>query len=488
MSERLPYEEQLAQQLNDLPLPDENMAWADMKRRLDDDDDKGIIPIWLRGCGFWGLLAVILLAIGWWIVRPDKWWKKEQATENIKTTENEKSRTNTAIRLNTEDSGRNVEGPVQGKAGRKNTSITSSIDSLQIPANDQSTRSLQKKDEIVLKTINNIPTRNSKSNAKTPTLIQEDGKKQLKKKNERQVNDNVDRSVQRRGINKDEKKDIEIKNNPVNTGKDPGVATTTVPPNKKDSVVAPTLIDPVLKKDSISAAKTNEVKKDSSKPKSISFSAGLAMHQLVPIDGQKLNPYNSAGRKGSVADYIPSVVARMYKNDKWFLQLEFRYGAPQYSGDLLYEQKIKNDSIGTTPFTTITSSKLKKTFYHQLPFTFNYFISKDWSVGAGVVWNKFINAVSQQDVMRRNNSTQVIDSAGNKIITDKNDSVFKKSYFQAMFETQYRWRRFSLGAKYSFGLQPYIRFSLPGGVQGQERNKSLQVFLRYELWRSKPKK
>jgi hypothetical protein len=56
-----------------------------------------------------------------------------------------------------------------------------------------------------------------------------------------------------------------------------------------------------------------------------------------------------------------------------------------------------------------------------------------------------------------------------------------------VFETQYRWKRFSLGARYSFGLQPYIVFTLPGGTQQRERNKSLQVFLRYEIWKSKAK-
>jgi hypothetical protein len=178
----------------------------------------------------------------------------------------------------------------------------------------------------------------------------------------------------------------------------------------------------------------------------------------------------------------------MYKNDKWFLQLEFRYGAPQYTKDLLYQQNFKNDSIGGVQFTTITASKLKKTFYHQLPLTFNYFILPDWSIGTGVVWNKFVSAVSQEEVNRKNNITQVIDSISNRIITDRNDTLFKKSYFQAVFETQYRWKRFSIGARYSFGLQPYIKFTLPGDIRREERNKSLQIFLRYELWKSKAKR
>ncbi len=57
MNERLPYEEELARQLNDLPLPDENISWEDMKRRLEeDDDDSVIIPPSKIGCLGYGLL------------------------------------------------------------------------------------------------------------------------------------------------------------------------------------------------------------------------------------------------------------------------------------------------------------------------------------------------------------------------------------------------------------------------------------------------
>src|SRR6266498_3576907 len=79
MNELLPYEEQLAQQWNDLPLPDENMAWADMKRRLDKDDDDGLIPVWLRGCALWGLVGILVLGLGWWFIHPEKWLENKKA-------------------------------------------------------------------------------------------------------------------------------------------------------------------------------------------------------------------------------------------------------------------------------------------------------------------------------------------------------------------------------------------------------------------------
>ena len=209
------------------------------------------------------------------------------------------------------------------------------------------------------------------------------------------------------------------------------------------------------------------------------------MHQLIPVDGQKLTPYNSQGRKGSLADYIPSVFGRMYRNDKWFLQAEFRYGAPQYEREVIYQQDNQLDTFNIT--NTITSAKLKKTFYHQLPVSFSYYVLPNFSIGGGFVWNRFQGAVSEQDVVQRTVSTGVdtVLSKGVILTSEKADSNFAKSYVQALVETQYTWKRFSLGARYSSGLQPYLKFTLPGGTQQKERNRSLQVFLRYELWRSK---
>src|SRR5512143_1156270 len=77
MSERLPYEEELVQKWDELSLPDENLAWADMKRRLDDDDDDRFVPIWLRGCALWGIAIVFLIGVGWWMFQPQKWFQKK---------------------------------------------------------------------------------------------------------------------------------------------------------------------------------------------------------------------------------------------------------------------------------------------------------------------------------------------------------------------------------------------------------------------------
>jgi hypothetical protein len=60
------------------------------------------------------------------------------------------------------------------------------------------------------------------------------------------------------------------------------------------------------------------------------------MHQQIPIAGQEWVTYNSLGRTGILSDYIPSINFRMEKQDLWFLQTEFRYGAPQHTKQFAY--------------------------------------------------------------------------------------------------------------------------------------------------------
>ncbi|MEO6230050.1 MAG: hypothetical protein ABJB11_15735 [Ferruginibacter sp.] len=212
--------------------------------------------------------------------------------------------------------------------------------------------------------------------------------------------------------------------------------------------------------------------------------AGLGMFQLIPVAGQKSNPYNASDRKNSLGDYIPSVYVRLYKDKKWFIQGEFRYGAPQYTRDVLFSQKGIFDSSAAT--LKLTNNRVQKTFYHQLPISFHYFLAPGFSLGAGFTFNKFTSAIVQQEVHRTSPVTLADTLISSGIFTQKKaDSNFVSTFLQAQVEMQYNWKRFSAGARYSFGLQPYIKFQLPGGGQSKESNRSLQLFLRYELWQSK---
>jgi hypothetical protein len=243
--------------------------------------------------------------------------------------------------------------------------------------------------------------------------------------------------------------------------------------------------DSLTKKEGPDTENFSKVKRDSVEKKEVYFSAGAGLQQLLPVAGQKANPYNSSGRKNSLGDYVPSVFARMYKDQKWFIQSEFRYGAPQYTKDILFRSKKLDTS---SSFGRYENSRIKKTYYHQLPLSFNYFILPGLSVGTGVSFNKFKTALVEQEVYITNPFTTVDSLLSNATVTQKKpDSNFVSSFFQGLIDAQYAHKRFSIGLRYSFGLQPFLKFKLPGAEERREKSTSLQIFLRYELWRSKKK-
>jgi hypothetical protein len=485
MSERLPYEERLNQQWNDLPLPDETRAWADMKRRLDEDDDKPPFAWWNPGCALWGLLLLLIIAIGWWFVRPEKRWfgkntrdnnvTAQQALDTAKKTVTQENGNQTQIKIT--DSSRNditatiTEGDAQGEEISVKT---------QAPGRNRNTGKTGEEDEgLDIKA--SVPGKGKKPVSKTVDKPVKD----------KQNNPPAVIPPPPGNINKQDKPV------PVN---DKPTAIDTLKTVKRDEPVS--RIDSAssnkTKKDSANKVETPQTRKspkqDPEKIKAIYYSAGLAINQQLPVAGQTFTPFNAQGREGSLLDYIPSVYFRLNKQvnkkDKWFLQSEFRYGAPQYTKELLYQQTVTRDSPVNVSTSTVTSKTVKKTYYHQLPLSFNYYVLPNWSVGSGLVWNHFTSALTQTDISKRDNfsGTDTLKVKG-PVVKESKDSAsnFTKDYFQAILETQYKWRRFSLGARYTFGLNPYIKFTLPGGTQQQEKNNSLTLFLRYELWKSKPK-
>ena len=455
MSERLPYEEQLRRQWDDLPLPDADMAWADMKRRLEeDDDDRVLIPWWRRGCAVWILLLLILFGLGWWYRHS----QQELSENNSATTARSSSRPATGLHTGTvkndtvmllrtgsekhpaagtafsHRTGSTEQPGLTGKEG-KLASNTAGIGNPVMKL----TQAAQSKTSVkgVQASAGSGQVTGDKPGISSPSFVPA-----------------------------------------VDTLRHTGKAITPEKPRTDSSGIVKT--DTVVKKVNKPRTPDTGAKKDSTAPVINFFSAGIAVHQQLPVAGQQFTPYNAFGRKGTLADYIPAVYFRFHHGDRWFLQTGVRYGAPQYNKEFTYELK-KNTIIFRD-----TSSILKKTFYHQLPVSFHYRLLPGLTVGAGVVWNRFSSAVVQQIVVKPARATPIDTLVSDEIIRIKKPtSQFSRSYFQAMTELQYQWRRFSLGATYSFGLQPYIRFTLPGGMPQEQRNQSLQVFLRYELWRSK---
>ena len=484
MNENLPYEDEIKVRLDDLSLPSEDLAWEDMKQRLDKDDkDRSIFPPVLKGCAGYGFLLLLLVIVSLVIIDPAKWFhntgKQRQIKNDSIVTKMSIEREDTintvplrhdknVAKSSPNDSSNLSQKGTTGSTLLKDGSVDNNKD-LNKKLSDSSDNTIE--NESFIKRGNKIPKQRAyytDSNKRHPSgRVVKKTKGQLKttSNGNAETDSLADRNKNRTAIHQPDSSKADT----ANVTDKAIVKVNSLKKNKTDTIATkrPTQID-------------------SLNQKHIYFGAGLALHQLIPIAGQKSTPYNSLGRKSSLLDYIPSVYLRLYSDKKWFIQSEFRYGAPQYTRDIEFNLKKTTDSSGLT--VTSDSRSVKKTFYHQLPLSFNYFVLPGLSAGIGITLNKFSSAVVQENVNILNTISQTDSIVSTGLVTQKKaDSNFVKTYIQALFEMQYQWKRFFTGARYSFGLQPYLEFTLPGGIQRKEKNSSLEIFIRYELWQSRRK-
>jgi len=462
MSDKLLYDDQLKKRLEEISLPAGDTAWEDMKRRLDEDsDDKPFISPLPKGCGWYCLLLLPVLLAALFIINPVKQFHHE--TKNPDTSKGLVSVNGVSQPISSNAAPVKAPEPEEERPLKKNS----------IQHQDTTSKQEQTNNKPLLAaniTVNNKPPRKQKH----PGF--HTGEKQ-----------HVAINAARGDSFDSRREEINSKTDTLTKQGDITVNTSKVKAKEKqhenftDTANREKVIDSLKKKDSASA----KLKKEDGKHH-YSFSAGFALDQLIPINGQKSNPYNNLGRKSFWGDYIPSIYLRIYRDQKWFFQSEFRYGAPQYTKDVIYIPKKIIDTSGTT--TTYSRSRLKKTFYNEIPLSVHYFILPKFSAGAGVTINTFKSALVQRDVHLANTVNQSDSLVATSLVSQtKADSNFAKTYVQALIEAQYQWRRFSIGARYSFGLQPYLTFTLPGGERRKEKNSAVQLLIGFEIWNDKKK-
>ena len=446
MSDQLPYEER-DRCFNDLPLPDENASWQKMKEMLDRDDDDGRIipPVFLKSCLGWGMLLLVGLTIAWLVVRPERWWSQTTKAKQ-------------------ESSLHEVQKP------------TVTEDTIQTP--HQTSKSFFNEDtDNITKPLQNIKVASS-----SPNMVHRNKNNSVKINRLKQATkvpfikneDLVKESPKTLPGNNSQKKVTNKSDGTITSDTSLTIASQQRNATPKDSTRQNLISQPI---------DSSIQKKPNSSQKKLIVAAGLGLQQQIPIAGQTTVPYSYYGRESSLADYIPSVFVQLQKEKKWFVMGEFRFGAAQSVKELSYNQNTKLDS--STMNVTMTTMRLKKTYYHQLPFSFNYYLKPNLSVGMGGMYSHFYGAVTEKETDTWNAQTQT-NTNFKEIIHIKHftDSFLYKTQVHFLVQADYQWKRFSFGLRYTKDIQPYIKYTKPDGTVDEEKNQSLQLMIRYKLWQS----
>jgi len=448
---------------DDLPLPDANAAWQKMEVLLDEDKKRRrVLPFWFwRNAGL-GLLLVGIMAGGWfWLFGGEATTESTSRVEktNPVTTKEEKQ---TSIDLESNGS--------QPKQQTKETTIGEEKENSNTVTSSDLPR--EEKEEKVTTTA--VPGKDKAGRMSLPI------KKQVTKKEKR---GRIKKKTTPPDLQLLEEVLIEEKEEQKNTAVQPQkpAAKDTISPITTVAKDSTTKKDTAIKK-TAEPMVANEDKTDSSQEKKSAFlfSAGIGLQQAIAINGQQSTSYNYNGKKGSLSDRIPSVYFRIQKG-KWFAQTEFQYSVPQPVKPFSFSQKTTFDvsslNLNKEQFS------IQKLYYHQLPVSINYFVLPNWSIGAGGMYNVLAGAVTEQEINRENVLTGDVAASRNVApVKGYKDSFLYKTTAGIIYQTDYHWKRFALGLRFTQNLQPFIKYTKPDGQIVDERNKVLQAILRFRLF------
>ena len=217
---------------------------------------------------------------------------------------------------------------------------------------------------------------------------------------------------------------------------------------------------------------------------------GLSLPLGFPLGDQKPGPYNINAKPNTVSDFLPVPHLQYHLNNKVYLQTELQIANPQFIQPvLLFQNRTVYPSTSTVHSSSVYAKKL---YYFNVPVGIHYSPFEHFYLGTGLQFSSLLSGVAMQE-----ETSSVIGSGTTNILTQeytkfKNDSIsnmMDNSEFRLMLDANYYWKQFTVGLRYNQAFSNYISFKLnPTTPYFQDKNKSLQFYLRYNLWETYKKR
>lgn len=438
----------------DLPLPDGDQAWQKMKLLLDKDDRRRAVPFWLWPYGVAGLLAVSLAAGAWF------WFNRYKPKAPA-----------TAVRPQAPQAKQNAPALPDLKTPTAQTQTVTTT-----PANEAAVPPRP--------TAFSLAPYPTETTSRQQTSISKTSRRGQGVSHQPAGNANGTRT-QRAPLPTGTPTEAAVPKAPAAERQTPPVPLAAATgPTDTTLQQTPAKKEPPRRADSLAAsplaAVVEESKQTPVKKQPLIWSAGLGLQRFISLPGQTSSAYAYTGKRSTLADNIPAVYLRLQKG-RWYVQGEFNYAVPQAVERFSFSQQTQYDAANGLLNTE--RLEMQKLYYHQLPLSLNFHVLPQWSVGAGAVYSLFAGAVTERELASKNvqSGTETV-SRSVAPVRGYTDSFLYRTTAGLLLQTDYHWKRVSVGLRYSQNLQPFIKYTKPSGEVLAEKTNALQAVLRFRLW------
>lgn len=215
----------------------------------------------------------------------------------------------------------------------------------------------------------------------------------------------------------------------------------------------------------------------------ITFAAGLTLPHSLPVSGQQTAAYNIAAKNSLVTDYLPAPFFQYHVNDKLFLQTEFQFQSPQHTQRLLLSQNI--DTFMSMRYEK--TEHLEKLYYFNIPFNVYYSPVRNFYIGGGLQYSSLLGGIATYEDKSSNGPNVVShNSVTRRFSDDSTAAAFSPSEWRYQLDANYYFNRFSFGLRYNQSMKDYINTQVgPSAVVG--RNSSFLLYIRFNIWEERKK-
>jgi hypothetical protein len=219
------------------------------------------------------------------------------------------------------------------------------------------------------------------------------------------------------------------------------------------------------------------------------FAAGLSLPLGFPLGDQQPLAFNRQGGANTISDFLPSPHVQFHLNGRTFLQTGVQFASPQFIRPILLYQSARNMGPGAMIY---HSAYARKLYYFNLPVSVYHSPLKSFYMGAGLQFSSLVSGIAQFQEVKRGYGPggqpqdYVLSNYYTKFRHDSLSSRINNNELRLLVDFNYYWSRFTVGLQYSQAFNNYVSFQVaPGTPYTFDKNKSLQFYLRYNIWEDK---
>jgi hypothetical protein len=224
------------------------------------------------------------------------------------------------------------------------------------------------------------------------------------------------------------------------------------------------------------------------------FALGLSLPLAFPVGDQQALGYNRNAGVNTISDYIPSPHFQYHFNNKTYLQAGLQFSSPQFIRPVLLYQSQTLYQQGPNLMEQTTSISARKLYYFNLPVIIYHSPLRNFYMGTGLMYSSLLSGVAYYEKTEKKYGPgppqeYVIKNYFSKFKNDSLSGRLNGNEVRLIIDMSYYWSRFTVGLQYNQAFNNYVSFQVtPTSDYTFDKNKSLQFYLRYNIWEDKKRK